>query len=448
MPRKVHVVSLGCPKARVDTEVMLGLMEREDWSLTGEASEADAIVVNTCSFLESATQESIDTILEMAGHKDGERKPRLVVTGCLPSRYGEELVEGLPEVDTFLGTSDLHRIADAVSGRLPDRAYIEHGRSHLYEDLDGARTTTTRGATAFLKLAEGCNRVCTFCIIPGIRGKQRSRPVEVVVEEAKRLAGLGIREVILVAQDLTSYGTDLGDKRSLVKLLDALEAVEGIRWIRLMYAYPWNFTDELLDRIEGSSKIVRYVDMPLQHVSASILKEMKRATSREAQRKLIARLRGIDGMVLRTTFITGFPGETEADFQELLDWVNEVRFDRVGVFAYSQEPGTPAGERTDQVPVAVREARRDAILEAQQAIHRERMAAMLGREIEVLVDGPSEDFPMLLEGRYYGQAPEIDGVVLLSIRDPELDLRPGMFVRGHVTGHDDYDLVATVRAAS
>lgn len=441
--RKVHVVSLGCPKARVDTEVMLGIAQRRGWELVGSPEEADAVLVNTCSFLQSAIDESVDTIDEMAARRqDGSR---LVVAGCLPSRFeAGQLTAELPEVDTFLGTSDLHRIADALDGVLPDRTYIQHGYSHLYEDTGDARFVTTRGATAFLKLAEGCNRTCTFCIIPGIRGKQRSRPIDVVVDEAKRLADLGIREVVLVAQDLTSYGTDLGDKRSLVKLIDALEDVDGIDWVRPMYAYPWNFTDELLDRFRAGGKLVRYVDMPLQHANGDVLKAMRRSVSRDAQRRLIGRLREIDGMVLRTTFITGFPGETDAAFDELVDWVEEVRFDRVGVFAYSEEPGTPAAEMPNQVPEDVREARRDALLEVQQGIHRDKMAGLLGANLDVLVDGASEAYEGLLEGRYYGQAPDIDGVVVLSIADPEAQVRPGDLVRAHVTAHDDYDLVGTV----
>jgi ribosomal protein S12 methylthiotransferase len=443
-PRKVHVVSLGCPKARVDTEVMVALMDKGGYVLTEDPAEADAVVVNTCSFLQSAVKESIDTVLEMARFKDGHPGRKLVVTGCLPSRYGEELVKELPEVDVFLGTSDLHRITDAVNGVLPERSYIRQGYSHLYEDLEGERTVTTRGATAFLKLGEGCNRTCTFCIIPAIRGRQRSRPIPVVVEEAKRLAEQGIREVVLVAQDLTSYGTDLGDRGSLVKLLRELEGIDGVAWIRLMYAYPWNFTDELLDLIRGSEKVLRYVDMPLQHVSERILTDMRRSVQREAQMRLLARLREIDGMVLRTTFITGFPGETDEEFAELVNWTKEIQFDRLGVFAYSQEPGTPAGERKDQVPRRVREARRRELLEVQQGIHKAKMAALVGKRFEVLVDGPSEEHGWVMEGRYYGQAPDIDGTVALSIEDPDVVVEPGRFVTATITAHAEYDLVGSV----
>jgi ribosomal protein S12 methylthiotransferase len=442
--KKVHVVSLGCPKARVDTEVMVGLAKARGWELVGSPEESDAIVVNTCSFLQSAIDESIETIEDMAEHRAHGK--RLVVTGCLPSRFGPDVAAQLPEADVVLGSSDLHRIADALDGALPERAYITAGASHLYEGIDDDRLVTTRGASAYLKLAEGCNRTCTFCIIPSIRGKQRSRPIGVVVEEAKRLVDLGMQELVLVAQDLTSYGTDLGDKRSLVRLIDELERIDGLSWVRLMYAYPWNFTDELLDRLRGGSKLVRYVDMPLQHISETVLRDMRRNISRDQQAKLLGRLREIPGMVLRTTFISGFPGETEADHAALADWIREVRFDRVGVFAYSQEPGTPAGDREDQVPEEVREARRDDLLEIQQDIHREKMAAMIGHDVDVLVDGESEAYDGLIEGRYYGQAPDIDGVVILSIRDPDLDLRPGQFVKAHVTAHDDYDLVGTVGA--
>lgn len=446
MSKTVHVVSLGCPKARVDTEVMIGRMREAGYELTPFPELADAIVVNTCSFLQSAIDESIDTILEMADHKvDGPCK-NLIVTGCLPSRFGQELAVELPEVDTFLGTSDLYRIGDALKRELPDRAYIREG-SYLYENEPGAgRFQTTRGASAYLKIAEGCNRTCTFCIIPGIRGKQRSRPIDVVVDEARLLAAQGIKEVVLVAQDLTSYGTDLGDKRSLVQLLRKLEAVPGLEWIRLMYAYPWNFTDELLDIVRNSDKVVRYIDMPLQHINARILKDMRRNVQRDKQADLIRRLRDIDGMVLRTTLITGFPGETDAEFQELADWIQEVEFDRLGVFAYSEEPGTPAAERTDQVEQAVREARRDHIMALQQDIHARKMAAMIGKKLQVLVDGPSEEHPLVLEGRYYGQAPEIDGSVFLSYDDGGRLAMPGEMVHVTIEQAAEYDLLGVVVA--
>jgi len=440
---KVYVVSLGCPKARVDTEVMIGVMKDKGFELVGSAEEADHLVVNTCSFLQSAIDESKDTAAELASYKTRENQ-RLVVAGCLPSRFGDTLAEEMPHVDTFLGTSDIHRIADALSGELPKRSYIRQGYSHLYEDLDSERMVTTRGATAFLKLAEGCNRTCSFCIIPAIRGKQRSRPIESVVAEAHKLVAKGIQEIVLVAQDLTSYGTDRRDKRSLVKLLDQLEAIPGLRWIRLMYAYPWNFTDELLQRIKDSDKIVRYVDMPLQHINQRILKDMRRNIQRDAQARLLDRLREIPGMVLRTTFIAGYPGETDSEFQELLNWVQHVKFDRVGVFAYSQEKGTLAGERPDQVPEVVRAVRRDTLLEIQKGIHHEKMQALVGTTHQILVDGSSTTYPMLMEGRYYGQAPDIDGTVLLSPGASGVQIRPGEFVNAQITSAMDYDLVATV----
>lgn len=442
--RKVHVVSLGCPKATVDTEVMVGLLRDKGWELTPDAEGVDAYLVNTCSFLQSSTQESIDTILELAQHKAIDPARKLIVAGCLPSRYGTELADEMPEVDTFLGTSDIHRVADAIAGQLPDRAYIRHGYSHLYEDTATARTPITRGATAFLKLAEGCNRTCTFCIIPQIRGKQRSRPIPDVVAEARRLADSGVKEVILIAQDLTSYGTDLGDRRSLVRLIDELEAIDGLAWIRLMYAYPWNIGDELLDRFRAGGKLLRYLDMPLQHISDRILKDMRRSVLRDQQRRLLARLRDIDGMVLRTTFIAGFPGETEAEHQELCDWIQEVRFDRLGVFAYSEEPGTDAAARPDQVPEAIREARRDALLALQQPIHAAHMQALVGTTQPVIVDGPSEAHPWILAGRTPGQAPEIDGEVLLDLEDAPTEVEPGQLIHVEITQAADYDLAGRV----
>lgn len=442
--QKVHVISLGCPKARVDTEVMIGQMKESGFELTADAADADAIVVNTCSFLESAVEESIESILEMAKLKVDGKAKRLIVTGCLPSRYGAELVETLPEVDNFLGTSDLHRIADALKGTLPDRSYIRQGWSHLYDGLEAQRVNTTRGSSAYLKIAEGCNRTCTFCIIPSIRGRQRSRAIDDVVNEARLLAAQGVRELILVAQDLTSYGIDLGEKRSLVLLLKRLEKIPGIDWIRLMYSYPWNFTDELLDILRHSDKVLRYVDMPLQHINARVLKDMRRNIQRDKQARLIDRLRDIDGMVLRTTFITGFPGETDAEFNELTDWIKAVEFDRVGVFAYSPEAGTPAGERVDQVEQHIREARRDQIMAIQQEIHERKMNAMIGRSLQVLVDGPSDEHPLVLEGRYYGQAPDIDGVVYLSFEDGGAMVLPGQMAQVVVKASSHYDLMGVI----
>lgn len=443
MSKRVHLISLGCPKNRLDSEVMLGVLGEGGHTLVSNPEEADVIVVNTCAFIEAAKQESLETILEMAQFKDGNAE-RLVVTGCLAQRYGAELQDSLPEVDTFLGTSEFRRIGAAVLGDLPDRAYITEG-SYLYS-TDDARTNTVRGGTAYVKIAEGCNRTCSFCIIPKIRGVQNSRPVDDVYAEVQRLANAGVREAILIAQDLTSYGIDQGsvDKRALVKLLRRLEDVKELAWVRMLYMYPWNFTDELLEIVAGSEKVVPYVDMPLQHISAPVLKAMRRNITRDRQADLIRRLREVPDLVLRTTFITGFPGETDADFQQLYDWVAEVEFDRVGVFTYSIEENTVAGVMEDQVPDEVKVERRDALMALQQGISERKNKAMVGRTLQVLVDGVSAEHEYVFEGRHYGQAPDIDGVVYLSYEDGAAPAAPGSMVNVEITEASEYDLVGVV----
>jgi len=439
---RVHVISLGCPKARVDSELMAGLVQGDGAELTDDPGEADAIVVNTCAFLESATQESIDTILEMAEHKRSGSCQKLVVTGCIVQRYGEELLEELPEVDAFLGTNELTRIAQAVNDDLPERAYFSQG-SHLYAAGD-PRYPITLGGSTYLKIAEGCNRTCSFCIIPDIRGKQVSRPVPDLLREAQMLVGMGIKEIVLVAQDLTSYGVDLDMRDGLVRLLRGLEEIDDLAWTRLMYCYPWNFTDELVELIRSAERIVPYVDMPLQHISQRVLKSMRRNVQRDAQKRVISKLRDIDGMVLRTTLITGYPGETDAEFQELYDWVEEVEFDRMGVFPFSVEAGTLAAQLPDQIDDAVKNERRDALMALQQSIAERRNRALIGQTLDVLVDGPSAEHEFVLEGRHPGQAPEIDGCVYLNFADDSPMVAPGQIVRAVVDDAGPYDLVATV----
>lgn len=442
--KRVHIVSLGCPKNRVDSELMIGLLEKGGYALAPSPEEADVLVVNTCAFIESAKEESIDTILEMAEFKQSGSAERLVVTGCMAQRYADELQVELPEVDTFLGTNEFKRIADAVSGRLPDRAYVSYG-SALYTS-DEERVNTVRAGSAYLKIAEGCNRSCSFCIIPKIRGRQVSRPLDDLVREAQLLGAAGVRELSLIAQDLTSYGVDIGERHGLEELLVRLEDVAGIEWIRLHYAYPWNFTDRLVGIIEDSNKVLPYVDMPLQHISDRLLKSMRRNVRRDAQRDLIARLRDVPGMVIRTVFITGFPGETDRDFDELCDWVEEVRFDRVGVFPFSREENTEAFELPDQVPLEVAEERRDLLMEIQQSISRQKNEALIGSTMKVLVDGISEEHELVFEGRHYGQALDIDGVVYLSFDDGARMVTPGEFVEVEIDDASDYDLVGVVRS--
>lgn len=443
--QRVHLVSLGCPKNRVDSEVMLGLMRGSGYVLTDQPEDADVLVVNTCAFIESAKEESIDTILQMAEHKANGRAARLVVTGCMAQRYGTELALEMPEVDTFLGTNEYKRIVQALDGTLPERSYITAGSALYTSDED--RINSIRGGSAYLKIAEGCNRSCTFCIIPKIRGKQVSRPIDDLVREARLLAASGIRELHLIAQDLTSYGVDFGQRDALVQLLRRLQDVPGLEWVRLHYAYPWNFTDELLDLLREDNNVLPYVDMPLQHISDHLLKAMRRNVRRDAQRLLLDRLRDIPGMVLRTTFITGFPGETDADFQELLDWVDEVQFDRVGVFAYSREENTDAALLPNPVPTDVAEERRDILMTAQAAISQRRNEAFIGKRLRVLVDGVSEEHEAVLEGRHYGQALDIDGVTYLNFEHDVAPPLPGQFVLVEIDDASTYDLVGTVLPA-
>lgn len=441
--KRVHVVSLGCPKNRVDSELMIGLMRGEGYRLVGEPDEADVLVVNTCAFIESAKEESIATILDMAEVKAQRDGRSLIVTGCMAQRYGTELAAEMPEVDYFLGTNEFKRINDAIEHRLPDREYVSYG-SALYTS-DEARVNSIRGGSAYLKVAEGCNRTCSFCIIPNIRGKQVSRSLDDLLTEARMLGASGVKELSLIAQDLTSYGVDLGMKDGLSQLVERLEDVDGIEWIRLHYAYPWGFTDRLLACFQRGGKVVPYVDMPLQHASDRMLKAMRRATRQRTQAELIDKLRQIDGMVIRTVFITGFPGETDEDFSELYDWVNEVQFDRVGVFTYSREENTAAYDLPDPVPVEVAEARRDELMTAQAEISRRRNEALIGSEMRVLIDGVSEEHEYVLEGRHYGQAIDIDGVVYLSFEDGSEPALPGTFVDVEIDDATEYDLVGVVR---
>ena len=436
--KRVHIVSLGCPKNRVDSELMIGQLQAEGYTVSPDPEDADVLVVNTCAFIDSAKEESIDAILEMAQHKEAGSAQRLIVTGCLAQRYGAELERSMPEVDTFLGTHEFGRIGAAIRAELPERAYIREG-SYLYSARD-SRVNTVRGGTSYVKVSEGCNRSCTFCIIPRIRGRQVSRPVGDVITEAEALGQQGVREVILVAQDMTSYGIDYGDRRALVKLLQGLDEVESLDWVRLMYMYPWNFTDELLETIVKSERVLPYIDMPLQHISAPILKRMRRNIKRDAQRELLARLRQVPGMVLRTTFIVGFPGETDADFRELCDWVEEVEFDRVGVFTYSREENTPAGQMDDQVEPHVMEERRDHLMAIQQEISERKNQQLVGQRLQVLVDGVSDEHEYVYEGRYYGQAPEIDGVVYLSYDEGAELASPGSMVEVEIEEASAYDL--------
>jgi ribosomal protein S12 methylthiotransferase len=433
------MVSLGCPKNLVDGEVMLGALERRGHELVSDAASADVLVVNTCAFIDRAKRESVEAILEMARHKQA-RARRLVVTGCLAQRHDAELRREIPEIDATLGTGQVADIVGAVEGA-PTVTDAETGPPTWIYDHLAPRRLTTPPWTAYLKISEGCDYTCSFCIIPVLRGQHRSRPVEDVLAEAGALAARGVREIVLVAQDSTRYGFDLGMRDGLAVLLRRLGRVEGLRWIRVMYAYPPTMTDAILDAIASEEKVVKYVDMPLQHASDRVLARMRRPRGREHLHSLVEKVRSrVPGVAFRSTFIVGFPGETEEDFRELLAFVKQAEYDHLGVFTYSDEEGTAAHGLDGRVPARRRAARRRRLLAAQKRISLRRHRGLVGRRLEVLVEGRHPESDLLLRGRLATQAPEIDGAVILA----EGPAQAGQFVTAEVTEAHPYDLVARV----
>ena len=443
MPERVHLVSLGCPKNRVDSEVMAGSLMAGDYQMTDDPEEADVIIVNTCSFIQPATEESIQTVLQMAGYKTSARCKKLVVAGCMVQRYGRALEGELPEVDTFIGTGEYHRITQILKNRdeAAPKSWID---VPLYlHDETSPRLNSWAPHSAYLKISEGCDHRCAFCIIPTLRGKMRSRTIPSLVAEARRLAEQGVVELNLVSQDSTAYGRDLADGTDLGGLLRALAKVDGVQWIRLHYAYPIGLPESLLQAIAEEEKICKYLDMPLQHASGPMLKAMRRGVTREGQERILERVRRyVPDIAIRTTFIVGFPGETDQDFAELMDFVKAQRFDRVGVFTYCQEEGTDAALLPDQVPERLMVERQKALMLAQRAISRKRLKAQVGRVLPVLVDGPDADNMGVLKGRLSTQAPDVDGVVYLD--DPPPDLRAGVLRQVRITRTSDYDLVGQI----
>lgn len=496
-PTKVGFVSLGCPKNLVDSEVMMGLLASSGAELTQSAEDADVIVVNTCSFIDSAKQDSVNTILEMAQHKiaAGGKARKLVVAGCLVERYRSEIQKNIPEVDAVVGTGELEAIL-AASGITPTRAAVEPQNSPFVilgssalnkatagtlpaitarsegnareasgrfsrQDWDGAidslpnylmsedtpRVLSTGKYSAYLKIAEGCDHPCSFCIIPQLRGKFRSRRFESVVAEAERLAASGVRELILIGQDTTCYGEDLGLKDGLALLLERLAQIHSLQWVRFLYAYPNKITGKLLQTIADNPKICSYIDVPLQHASASVLKRMKRGAGADIFLKSIGKMRStIPNLTLRTSFIVGFPGETEEDFEALCDFVKEAQFDWLGVFGYSDEDGCAAHGMDDNLKVPAREIerRRKKLMKMQQGISKKRKAQLVGREFDLLVTGASEETDLLWEGRTEMHAPEIDGKVYINDLGERENLAPGDIVRCEITEAHDYDLIAKV----
>ena len=438
---KILFVSLGCDKNLVDSEVMLGLLRDRQHEITNDESQAEVIVVNTCSFIHDAKEESIQTILEMAELKTTGVCRLLIVTGCLAEKYKQEILDELPEVDAVVGTTAYDAICDVIDQSLKGE------RVQAFESIDRLpivntrRVLTTGGYSSYLKIGEGCDKYCTYCIIPKLRGTYRSVPMDVVLNEARMLAEAGIRELNIVAQETTTWGKDLYGEKRLHVLLKELCKIEGIHWIRLLYCYPEEITDDLIQVIKEEPKICHYLDMPIQHSSDSILKRMGRRTSRAELEAVIGKLRQeIPDITLRTTLITGFPGETEEDHEILKAFIEEMRFDRLGVFTYSAEEGTPAEKMPDQVPEEVKEERRDELMLLQQEISAEKTADMVGRTLEVLVEGriPEEG---VYVGRTYRDAPEVDGYIFLNAEE---DIISGDFVTAAVTGADEYDLTGDV----
>lgn len=456
---KIGFVSLGCPKNLVDGEVMLGMAQAAGHQITPDAADAEVIVVNTCAFIDNAKEESVDAILEMAQLKREGGVKRLIVTGCLAERYRDQLKAEIPEIDACLGTGDVPQIVDAIAGRVTpmtlfrSRAEVEgtsapatkHPAPHItyLYDADTPRVVTTPRHFAYVKVAEGCDYTCAFCIIPTLRGQYRSRDVDAIVAEAESLAARGVRELLLISQDTTFFGVDKGQRGALAELLRRLNAVDGLSWIRLLYLYPTTITDDVLEAMADCDKVCKYIDLPLQHASADVLRRMRRPGNRDAYDKLLARIRRmVPGVTLRTTFIVGFPGETEADVEALLDFVKATEFDHVGVFTYSHEEGTRAFDMEDDVPAAEKAARRDRVMRLQKQIVATRLKARRGERVRVMVDGPSPESDLVVVGRLEGQAPDIDAMVVFDQCDPST-LVPGSIVEATITGARGYDLIAT-----
>ena len=466
---KIGMVSLGCPKNLVDSEVMLGLARQAGHHLTREAADADVLVVNTCAFIDKARQESIDAILEMAEHKKTGRCRRLVVTGCMAERYRDELREQIPEIDAVLGTGEVPEIVAAIGGsashedsarrnppyvpilrangepvNLESRILTPEPRplpTYIY-DAETPRLLATPRHYAYVKIAEGCDYTCSFCIIPTLRGRYRSRPADSIVREAEALAAQGVKELLLVSQDTSFYGNDRGERGALARLLRRLNRVDGLEWIRMLYLYPTTIGDDVLDAVAESERVCRYIDLPLQHASDAVLKRMKRPGTRASYERLLDRIRTrVSGVTLRTTFIVGFPGETDADFDELQSFVTAAGFDHVGVFTYSDEKGTSAHATADDVPVGTKRRRQARLMALQKRIVARSQTSRVGQHVRVLVDGPSSEHDLVIRGRLESQAPDIDPLVYFTECNPA-ELAAGTFIQAEIVDSREYDLLA------
>lgn len=437
-------VSLGCDKNLVDTEVMLGLLAKKGHQMIDDETQADIVIVNTCCFIHDAKEESIQTILEMAQLKETAVLKKLIVTGCLAQRYKEEILEEIPEVDAVLGTTSYDEIAEVIDGLFSDSPMERADARMIMKDVDylpetqKVRLVTTGGHFAYLKIAEGCDKHCTYCIIPKIRGNFRSVPMEELIDEAKELADQGVKELILVAQETTLYGKDIYGEKSLPRLLKALCKIQGLRWIRILYCYPEEITDELIQVIKEEPKICHYLDLPIQHASDAILKRMGRKTSKEQLISIIGKLREeIPDITLRTTLITGFPGETDEQHEELMDFVDQMEFERLGVFTYSPEEDTPAAEMPDQISEEIKQDRQAELMELQQDIVFDRNEDLIGEEMLVMIEGKVADENAYV-GRTYRDAPNVDGLIFVNTDE---ELVSGDFAKVKVTGAMDYDLI-------
>jgi len=447
--KKVGFVSLGCPKNLVDSEVMMGQLAEAGYEITNNADEADTVVVNTCGFIESAKQESIDAILEATRWKADGTPTRVIVAGCLVERYRDDLMNELPEVDAFIGTSQVNDILKAAdedfdAKQLTIKPIGNKSATYLYDEYT-PRLRATESHTAFIKIAEGCDRPCAFCSIPSMRGSFRSRRFGSIVEEARMLAKQGVKEIVLIAQDSSRYGEDLGEVDALAALLRALGEIDGVEWIRPMYAFPTHISDAFLAAIAETPKVVKYLDMPLQHASRNVLKLMKRGGTRESLERLIYRVREcVPGIAIRTTFITGFPGETEEDFEELIKFVQNCRFDNLGVFTYSDEESTAAYDLPNKVDPKVAKQRRNRLMKEQAKISKELNKAKIGNTYPVIFEGLSQESDLLFQGRLEGQTQEIDGYILINDMPEDLDPQIGAIYNVTITEAHEYDLVGAI----
>ncbi|WP_425447497.1 30S ribosomal protein S12 methylthiotransferase RimO [Dethiothermospora halolimnae] len=445
MSYNIAMVSLGCSKNLIDSEIMLGILKKHQFNLTEEMDEADIIVINTCGFIDAAKEESINTIVELGQYKEHGKCKVLIVCGCLGERYKQELLDELPEVDAIIGTGNIKEIPEIINETLKGNRLIRTGKVDIEYDDDLTRLPLSKSATAYIKIAEGCDNYCTYCIIPKLRGKYRSRKIESIIDEASRLADQGVKELILIAQDTSRYGIDLYDKFMLPKLLDELNKIEKLKWIRILYLYPDAFDQNLIDSIKRNNKVVKYVDMPIQHINNTVLKRMNRNTSKEMIKELILKIRKeIPNIIIRTTVIVGFPGETDDQFNELYDFAKEIKFDRLGAFTYSKEEGTAAAKLEDQIDEEIKSNRQSKIMELQRTISYEKNKDKIGSDFEVIIEEKIENEKVYI-GRTYMDSPEIDGIVYI---DSDKNLEIGSFQKVLIKDCLEYDLMGEIENES